>query len=185
MNQVRKSLQSQSFHMPFQTQTFALPERRTNQQRRETGLNMDYSIFVVKRHCSWTDGFKGMLELLRDYWTRHLRSELTYTPSQSWFLLSIWIIESGKEYMPCPPLQCGDLTCKQNAFGGFWKTFWFSLALEWGGVAITVSITLRSFHLDLNRKKLTGAVASCKEEAVTIRTKRMEKIVAKMAIISS
>jgi hypothetical protein len=57
--------------------------------------------------------------------------------------------------------------------------------LEWGGVAITVSITLRSFHLDLNRKKLTGAVASCKEEAVTIRTKRMEKIVAKMAIISS
>jgi hypothetical protein len=52
-------------------------------------------------------------------------------------------------------------------------------------VAITVSITLRSFHLDLNRKKLTGAVASCKEEAVTIRTKRMEKIVAKMAIISS
>lgn len=71
--------------------------------------------------------------------------------------------------MACPPLQRGELvnflpvTRKQNSSGGSWFLFIF-LTLDGGGVGITVSITLPSFHPDLNREELAGAAASSKEE---------------------
>lgn len=59
------------------------------------------------------------------------------------------------------------------------------LTLDRGGVGISVSISPRSFHPDSNREELAGAATSSKEEAITVRTKGMDKIVSKTALISS
>ena len=55
------------------------------------------------------------------------------------------------------------VTRKQNSSGGSWFLFIF-LTLDGGGVGITVSITLTSFHPDLNREELAGEAASSKEK---------------------
>lgn len=52
-------------------------------------------------------------------------------------------------------------------------------------MGISVSISPRSFHPDSNREELAGAATSSKEEAITVRTKGMDKIVSKTALISS
>lgn len=55
------------------------------------------------------------------------------------------------------------VTHKQNSSGGSW---FLSFFLTWrgGGGWITVSLTLPSFHPDLNREELAGAAVSSKEE---------------------